>query len=258
MVTLAVLMVSLPPRGMASRALTARFMMTCSIWPGSAFTRPSAESNTVESSTSSPIRRRNIFSMPRTTSLRLQHARLQHLFAAEGQQLAGQRSRRVRRPFGFPRCSFAADAPRSSCLQRQRAVTADDREQIVEIMRDAAGQPADGLHFLRLPQLFLAAVQRLLRAFRLGDVLDDAEHPDRLALFIHDDFAAALHDAFRAVRQNHAMIADEGLAGAQGFGHDLVDARQVLRMHPFQAVSMGEPGLLRVCVRTIAAFPRTR
>ena len=33
-------MKSFPPLGMASRALTARFMTTCSIWPGSTLTRP--------------------------------------------------------------------------------------------------------------------------------------------------------------------------------------------------------------------------
>src|SRR5260221_7808815 len=44
-VTFSVLMVSLPPRGMASRAFTARFMITCSIWPGSALDRKSTRLN---------------------------------------------------------------------------------------------------------------------------------------------------------------------------------------------------------------------
>ena len=39
MSVLAVWMVSFPPRGIASRALTARLTRTCSIWPGSASTR---------------------------------------------------------------------------------------------------------------------------------------------------------------------------------------------------------------------------
>ena len=38
--TFRVSMVSVPPSGIASRALTARFSSTCSIWPGSAFTLP--------------------------------------------------------------------------------------------------------------------------------------------------------------------------------------------------------------------------
>ncbi len=39
-VTLAVSKVSFPPWGMASWALTARFIRTCSIWPGSALIFP--------------------------------------------------------------------------------------------------------------------------------------------------------------------------------------------------------------------------
>ena len=46
---------------------------------------------------SSPIRRRSIFSMSATTSFKFKHARLQHLLAAEGQQLAGQRGGAVAR-----------------------------------------------------------------------------------------------------------------------------------------------------------------
>jgi hypothetical protein len=38
---------------------------------------------------------------------------------------------------------------------QQRGMAEDDREDVVEIMRHAAGQLADGLHFLRLAQLLL-------------------------------------------------------------------------------------------------------
>jgi hypothetical protein len=38
MSTLCVCIIRVPPLGIASRALTARFITTCSIWPGSAFT----------------------------------------------------------------------------------------------------------------------------------------------------------------------------------------------------------------------------
>ncbi len=63
-------MVRFPPFGMASRALTARFMMTCSICPGSAFTCASAGSRTVRNFMSSPIRRCNIFSILAITVFR--------------------------------------------------------------------------------------------------------------------------------------------------------------------------------------------
>ena len=62
-------MVTRPPRGMASRALTIRFRSTCSSWPGSAFTHPRSWAGTVTRSMSSPIRRRSIFSTCATTLL---------------------------------------------------------------------------------------------------------------------------------------------------------------------------------------------
>src|SRR5260221_6039342 len=84
--------------------------------------------------------------------------------------------------------------------KENRKIPADPRQQIVEIMRDTAGQPADRLHFLRLPQLFLAAMQRLLRAFGLGDVLDNSKHLDGFAMAVHEDFPASLHHPFRSIR----------------------------------------------------------
>src|SRR5437667_125345 len=63
-------MVSLPPRGMASRAFTARFMTTCSICPGSALTRPRPASSAAFKLMSSPKRRVSSLSMLPTTLLR--------------------------------------------------------------------------------------------------------------------------------------------------------------------------------------------
>src|SRR2546422_185612 len=54
---------SLPPCGIASRALTTRFMTIWSTCPGSALIRPSAAPWTVVSSMSSPIMRRSILSI---------------------------------------------------------------------------------------------------------------------------------------------------------------------------------------------------
>ena len=39
--------------------------------------------------------------------------------------------------------------------RQQRGVAVNDGENVVEIVRDAAGELADGLHFLRLAQLLL-------------------------------------------------------------------------------------------------------
>jgi hypothetical protein len=72
------------------------------------------------------------------------------LAAAERQQLTGEAARAVGRLQDFAHVL----APGVRCLQRvhdQLAVAADGGQQVVEVVRDAAGQPADGLHLLRLP-----------------------------------------------------------------------------------------------------------
>ncbi len=58
--------VSWPPFGMASRALTARFRITCSICPGSAFTAASLGSGKNSNSMCSPMRRGSILPISTT------------------------------------------------------------------------------------------------------------------------------------------------------------------------------------------------
>ena len=50
----------------------------------------------------------------------------------------------------------------------------DDGENVVEIVRDAAGKLADGLHFLRLAEL-------LLQLFVASDIPEQAQKQARLA-----------------------------------------------------------------------------
>ena len=42
---------------------------------------------------------------------------------------------------------------------QQAAVADDGREQVVEVVSDAAGEPPDGLHFLRLAKMLFAALR---------------------------------------------------------------------------------------------------
>ena len=53
-------------------------------------------------------------------------------------------------------------------VQDELAVAGDDGEQVVEVVRDAAGQHADGFHFLRLPEL-------LLQLHPSGDIHQDGK-----------------------------------------------------------------------------------
>ena len=86
--------------------------------------------------------------------IQIQDLRLKHLAAAEGQQLLRQGGGAVpglanllhrgahRRVFREP-------------AEHDLAVTGNDRDQIIEVMRNPAGQPADGLHLLGLGKLLL-------------------------------------------------------------------------------------------------------
>src|SRR5439155_13650381 len=51
----------------------------------------------------------------------------------------------------------------SGTVEGELTVAVDHAEHIVEIVRDAPGEPADCLHLLGLPQLLLTPAQRLLR-----------------------------------------------------------------------------------------------
>ena len=64
------------------------------------------------------------------------------------------------------------------------AVAEDRREDVVEVVRDAAGQGAHRLELLRLAQLRLEPVALRLGTLALGDVLERPGHAVRLALFV--------------------------------------------------------------------------
>ena len=83
-------MVSRPPAGMASRALTARLTRTCSSWPGSASTgsrslaRRDGQLDVLAQGALQELLD------PGDHLVEVQHPRLDHLAAGEGQQLVGQ------------------------------------------------------------------------------------------------------------------------------------------------------------------------
>ena len=51
-------------------------------------------------------------------------------------------------------------------LEQQVGVAEDRGEQVVEVVRDAAGEPADRFHLLRLPELLFALPERLGASLR--------------------------------------------------------------------------------------------
>ena len=99
--------------------------------------------------------------------------RLQHLFPAEGEQLTGESRRPVRGPVDLqhvePALVLVVDRP-----QQQLRVSDDGRQEVVEVVGDAAGELADGLHLLGLAEL-------LLEDLLLADVSHVDEEVERAA-----------------------------------------------------------------------------
>ena len=169
-------MVSLPPEAMASRALTARFMMTCSICPASARTDQRFGPGTMTRSMSSPIMRVSILMFSVATSFRLT------ILGASICLRLKASSWRVKRRGAFGgagdllgRTAQMGLGPEA--FEEKFRVAGNHHQQVVEVVRDAAGETAHGFHLLGLAKL-------LLEGAAFGDVLgkqfeDDAFRPRR-------------------------------------------------------------------------------
>ena len=85
----------------------------------------------------------------------IEHLRFQRLPSGKRQQLPGQLGG------AFDGIGDRVDVTAAALVRQVAAAKevgggTDDRQQVVEIVRDAPGQLTDGLHFLRLAQRFLA------------------------------------------------------------------------------------------------------
>ena len=184
-------MVSRPPPGIASRAFTTRLVSADSSCAGS--TRTGQRPLAVDSSISmcSPSVRSSSLVMPATRSLRSTCLRLQRLAARERQQAAieiGAAQRRAQRLVdGFGRVGIPADL-----LAQQVEIADDDGEQVVEVVRQAAGELPDRLHLLALAQL-------LLQQLAVRDVLDRHHEGAHRAVLVEYRCAGELHVDDRAV-----------------------------------------------------------
>ena len=101
----------------------------------------------------SPISRREQRPHVSDDGVEVQHLTHHHLPPAEGEQLADQRGAAIGRALGSPSSrerssGFLVSASSSSTLPE------DDRQQVVEVVRDAAGQQPHRLHPLRIAQRF--------------------------------------------------------------------------------------------------------
>ena len=94
----------------------------------------------------------SIFRFSVTTSFRSSNFGRQDLLAAEGEQLARERGGALGGVGNFLRGAAQARIG-AEALEQEFGVAGDHHQQIVEVVRDAAGEPADGFHLLGLTEL---------------------------------------------------------------------------------------------------------
>ncbi len=100
---------------------------------------------------------------------------------------------------------------RGKFAQGQFGVTEDDRQHVVEVMGDAAGQPPYAFHLLGLRQLSLQLLPLRLRLFALGDVAGDAGHAEDLALHDHRQPVSLIGSAGKTEADLHWLPRLHGL-----------------------------------------------
>ena len=175
---------------MASRLLTARLISAVSNCAMSATARQSASS--ILDVDADPAADQRTDQLRDRLDLRadIEHLRLQRLAAGERQQLPGQFGRAFD---GFGDRVDIAAAPlfRQFAAAQEIGGGADDGQEVVEVVRDAAGELADGFHLLRLAQRFLALAA-------LGDVDRLGHRADHGAVLVeqrpHGEIEIALAD----------------------------------------------------------------
>ena len=187
----AVRIVRAPPLGMASRALTTRLRSTCSICPRSASDRPDARAQFRNQSDvfgdhpaeHGPHVGYDGVQVDPLGGDRLPSAERQELPSQDGRPLAGGPDVVQKGP---------EHVRRRVMLQDQIDVAENDREQVVEVVGDAARQPADCFHPLGPTDLLVRLAIRFFRLMAGRDVAEDDGEARPVAVGGDDDFGPKL------------------------------------------------------------------
>ena len=108
--------------------------------------------------------------------------------------------------------------------EQHLAVAHDDGQDIVEVVRDTAGQSPHGLHLLRVPQLLFRLVESFFCFHTFGDVVDD--HKASAASLEDEIVGLELDEGEGAVLE--AMAPTLFLQSLEAVGHALGQRRKVL------------------------------
>ena len=102
----------------------------------------------------------------------VQRLHIQFLAAGEGQHALGQDGAALRAQHGIVQQARQLRIVGQALAQQFQAAQ-DRHQQIVEVVRHAAGELAHRVHLLRLEQRLARLFQRFLRLLALGDVAGD-------------------------------------------------------------------------------------
>jgi hypothetical protein len=155
-------------------------------------------------------------------SPRIHHPRLDHLPPAEGQELSGQLRSALRRLERLlcPRGLFRVGLGHG---KEQRRASRDDREQVVEVVRDAAGATTDGFQSLRMIELLGEKQSLLFQPFERGDVAPLRDEQRGAALFVTDGLERKVDGVLRPLAVHVIDFITDKLA-AGGFADGLSQA----------------------------------
>ena len=146
--------VSVPRPDIASRAFTARLMSTCSSCTRSASIGQASLAVRSSSLTPSPMSRSSMWLVSTSTAFR-SSGRIASTCLRPKASSCLVRSLPRRAASWISRRSLPGGAALAGLGQQQIGVAADHHQDVVEVVRDAAGQLADGFQLLRLSQLGL-------------------------------------------------------------------------------------------------------
>ena len=150
----------------------------------------------------------------------LQRLDIELLAAGEGQHALGQGGAAPRALHGIVHQARQLGVI-GQPLPQQLQAAQDRHQQIVEIMRDAAGELADRIHLLRLEQRLAGALQRLLGVFAFGDVAGDLGEAEEPAILAADGIDHHMRPEAGAVLAHPPAFAFEPPLSHRGFQRPL-------------------------------------
>ncbi len=153
----------------------------------------------------------------------LQHARIKRLSAAEGEKLPGQGGGAARGATDFGEMSSDVTLARE-LVEKEIAIAKNGGEEVVEVVRHAGGELAEGFHFLGAAKLIVQLPAR-------RDVHQGANEPHRLPGFIAENAGPLQEKDVGSIGAAEPVFAAPVLACGKRVTNTGGDASAIFRMN---------------------------